>query len=252
MFDWYINPFDRVATNVPILRDAFPDWASDEGIFDALEDLTGVTLPWDGIVDSVELNFDYFGNHSGAKFCAPAVMTLLDENGEVPDTARALLAKVIWAKFAEPWKHLWDTNMVTYNPIHNYDMSDTRNRLRGEKGAQSDVRNVDDTVTHGKTVESKGYVYGFNNTDADGKPSDRDFTEEGGTTEDLTEDTNVRNTVTEESEIETTHRSGNIGVTTTQQMLTSERLLWKWNYFDQIYRDIDTVLSLPIYDACRV
>ena len=252
MFDWYINPFGRVATDVPILRDAFPDWASDEGIFDALADLTGVTLPWDGVVDSVELNFDYFGNHSGGKFCAPAVMTLLDENREVPDAARTLLAKVIWAKFAEPWQHLWETNVVTYNPIHNYDMSDTRTLTRGETGIQSDVRSYNDTITHGRTSESKDYVYGMNTEAEGGKPSDRTFVEDGGTTEEEVSDNNVKNTAREGSEVETTRRSGNIGVTTTQQMLTSERLLWKWNYFDQIYRDIDSVLSLPIYDACRV
>ena len=53
-------------------------------------------------------------------------------------------------------------------------------------------------------------------------------------------------------EVETTARSGNIGVTTTQAMLESERSVWMWNFFDQIYKDIDSVLALPFYDACRI
>ena len=44
-------------------------------------------------------------------------------------------------------------------------------------------------------------------------------------------------------------RSGNIGVTTSQQMLESERELWRvWNFFRGIvYPDIDRVLTIEIY-----
>ena len=43
-------------------------------------------------------------------------------------------------------------------------------------------------------------------------------------------------------------RSGNIGVTTSQQMIESERLLWVWNFFrDVVFRDVDRVLTISIY-----
>ena len=43
-------------------------------------------------------------------------------------------------------------------------------------------------------------------------------------------------------------RQGNIGVTTTQQMLQSERDLWKWNYFTEVvFPDLDSVFTLKIY-----
>lgn len=44
-------------------------------------------------------------------------------------------------------------------------------------------------------------------------------------------------------------RAGNIGVTTSQQMLQSERDLWQlWNFFEHVvYRDLDKILVLPIY-----
>ena len=42
-------------------------------------------------------------------------------------------------------------------------------------------------------------------------------------------------------------RVGNIGVTTTQQMLESEIELWKWNFFKQVFEDIDSVCCLSIY-----
>ena len=43
-------------------------------------------------------------------------------------------------------------------------------------------------------------------------------------------------------------RSGNIGVTTSQQMITSERELWLWHYFqDVVFKDISKALTLSIY-----
>lgn len=43
-------------------------------------------------------------------------------------------------------------------------------------------------------------------------------------------------------------RSGNIGVTTSQQMLQAEHELWRWNFFeDVVFPDIDRVITLMIY-----
>lgn len=45
----------------------------------------------------------------------------------------------------------------------------------------------------------------------------------------------------------TLERSGNIGVTTTQQMAQSEIELRKWLYFESVFKDIDNILTLSIY-----
>ena len=43
-------------------------------------------------------------------------------------------------------------------------------------------------------------------------------------------------------------RSGNIGVTTSQQMIEAERNLWDWNFFNEVlYPDLDELLTLQIY-----
>lgn len=49
-------------------------------------------------------------------------------------------------------------------------------------------------------------------------------------------------------------RSGNIGVTTSQQMIESERSLWRWNFFSVVFSDIDSVLCLDVYEysECEV
>lgn len=46
---------------------------------------------------------------------------------------------------------------------------------------------------------------------------------------------------------ETTDTKGNIGVTTSQQMLESEIALWKWNFLENIFNNLDSVLTLAIY-----
>ena len=45
-----------------------------------------------------------------------------------------------------------------------------------------------------------------------------------------------------------TTTSGNIGVTTNQQMLESEmELRFKWNFFESIFKDVDNILTVNIY-----
>ena len=43
-------------------------------------------------------------------------------------------------------------------------------------------------------------------------------------------------------------RSGNIGVTTTQQLIESERSVSQWSFFERVFKDIDYVLCLDVYD----
>ena len=245
----FINPFAEQSTEVPLLREAFADWKIGYGIFEALESLN-VDLPWS--TDSIILDIEYFGNRSGAKLSAPVVMNLLGDTEELTESSREILARIIWNKFGEPWKRLWETNVIAYNPIHNYNMTDTRNLAKGESEARVEKLDSVDSTAHGKTTEGIDYTYGLNNTDVKGKKANRTTTSEGGTTVDTGDSNRKDDTVRASNEVETITRSGNIGVTTTQKMLSDERELWVWNFFDQVYKDIDSVLALPIYDPCRV
>ena len=251
MYDtyWPINPFSEERSHVPILREVFPDWKLDKGIFDRLATLYDV--PWADDAESSVLNYEYFGNHSGGKLAAPVVLNILGENESLDDIDRDVLASIIWTKFKEPWTRLWATNVVAYNPIHNYDMTETRILDRDDHGEEYFGEGTTDTTRHGRTTNNIHNVFGMN-SDGMGKPSDSDSSVEGGTTPNEGSVESGRETEGQRDETETTTRAGNIGVTTSQQMVKSERDLWLWNYFDQIYRDIDTVLSLPIYDPCRI
>lgn len=92
------------------------------------------------------------------------------------------------------------------------------NRQNTDSGTVTTEKSGDDTIQ-------------YNVSDAD-----------TGTVKDVNagEDTSTRNYTLE--------RSGNIGVTTSQQMIESERNLWLWNFFYKVvFPDVDRVLALQIY-----
>ena len=61
---------------------------------------------------------------------------------------------------------------------------------------------------------------------------------------------------TEKFEVDTARsleRHGNIGVTTSQQMLQSEHELWLWNFFfDVVFPDLDKILCLYVYNNANL
>ena len=126
----------------PVLREVFPEWQSGEGIFYYLAELG--PLPWseDESVDQTVLDVAYFGNHSGGKFCSPLVEHLLDDDGVLPAAACETIAKILLAKYKPNWFHLWETNIVAYNPIHNYDMTENRSLLRADSSSEDLGRKV--------------------------------------------------------------------------------------------------------------
>jgi len=248
----WIRPYFDHPDPEPILRDVFDGWTLGNGIFNYLSAIT--TLPWSDVetVDEAALDIAYFGNHSGGKFCSPLVKLVLDENGVVPNLARETIAKILISKYLPNWQHLWYTNEAVYSPIHNYDMTENRTLRTADSEAVKDVRNGTDSTDHGRTTDEMDYTYGLNTDTDNPKPSDKFYTEEGGTTTNTSESTDNRNKVGAGEEEEETHRAGNIGVTTTQKLLQEERELWLWNFFDQVFNDLDRELALMFHDSCRV
>ena len=260
----------------PILRDVFSGWELGTGLFSFLASQT--TMPWASAenVDNSVLDIAYFGNHSGGKFCAPLVKLLINDDGVVPNAARITSAKIIISKYLNNWNHLWETNVAVYSPIHNYDMYEERDLATTDDnvettdgelsrtGTEGLTHGMVESTQHGRTEDNVNYKYGLNTTVYQQNRSDENVSTEGGTTTttDSGTDTTTRNlvdstdqTVTEDNEgteHEETHRYGNIGVTTTQKLLQEERNLWLWNFFDEVFNDLDKELALAFHDPCRV
>lgn len=260
----------------PILRDAFTGWESGTGIFNAIT--SQATMPWadDENVDSTTLDIAYFGNHSGGKFCAPIVKLLVNDDGVLPLQARTAIARIIIAKYLNNWNKLWATNVAVYSPIHNYDMYEERDLATTDDNVETVEDETSHTGTdttqygrvqstqHGRTTDEINYQYGLNTEVYEQDRSDQTQVEEGGTTvvTNSGSDINTPNLVdstdkstvqdNEGTEHEEIHRYGNIGVTTSQKLLEEERNLWRWNFFDEVFRDLDKELTLKFHDPCRV
>lgn len=250
---WFLSPFFDSKDPEPILRDVFNGWNTGSGIFNYLAQITD--LPWKDVetVDNTVLDIAYFGNHSGAKFCSPIVKLSIDaETGFVSEAARITIAKILISKYLQNWKHLWETNVAVYTPIHNYDMTESRHLKTADSTSEKGNSNREDVTEHGRTQTEMDYKYGLNTDTENPRPSDRIDSTEGGSTTTTSENTDQRNRVGAGEEEETTHRAGNIGVTTTQKLIEEERNLWLWNFFDQVFNDLDRELALMFHDPCRV
>lgn len=137
---------------------------------------------------------------------------------------------------------LVDTLSLEYNPIENYSMTekgtDTRtpNITQTNKGVNTNTVGVDTSITTGKTTFDK----------SDSFINDTKTTNTGTNTD--TQDINT--TVTTAGNEKIVHeftRSGNIGVTTSQQMIESERQLAMFSVVDLFVKAIADIILIGVY-----
>jgi len=123
-----------------------------------------------------------------------------------------------------------------YNPIENYSMRQTET---------PDITETLHTETNTNLTtdgENHGDVYGFNSTTASHlNAGDNTQTTSGN------KDDNFSDSSRTESGTRTLTRSGNIGVTTSQQMLTSEIELRRFDFLEELYKCMDKILVASVY-----
>lgn len=148
--------------------------------------------------------------------------------------------------------------------------SDIKTKTSGEtKSDPGDVTNLrsgfnsSDYVADSKSTEAQGIVSldpdkNYSETKGDESANfthttagaDENFTRVTDSTSHTQSYDSTLTSTKEFNDVTKTHnftRSGNIGITTSQQMQQSSLELWKYNYFEQVMRDIDTVLTCRMY-----
>lgn len=195
------------------LNDIIDILSGDNGIFYALKTLNKFT--WLNDTLSSQLDLDYYLNHSGNKYISHFTDVLYKNN---PSTYLTLLADVIYNRYGDNWNKIYDAYFNNdYNPIENYSMIEEENQ------------NTDMETT----LKNKNNVYGFNTSSDTGISNNyQDNT------------TNVKGKFDDNHRKLT--RSGNIGVTTSQQMLESEIDLRKFDFYQMIMNDIDNIMCLMV------
>ena len=180
--------------------------------------------------------------------------------------------------------NLTKTTSGTDTETPNVTKTRTDNLSHTKRGTDTDTKNLTDTTTPNLTTVTDDDIYGFNSssasnankrtehatgtnsethtgtdehtyniTDADtGTQTEQttgtDTTQHSGSETNTGTQTDAQSGSDTQTRNYELTRSGNIGVTTSQQMIESERQLWKWDYFyDIVFPDIDHVLTLSVY-----
>lgn len=151
------------------------------------------------------------------------------------------------------WQKLYDTLNLEYNPIENYDrkedITDTTQTDRTTAGkasgnnteATTEKRTEDTTLKHDVSAENA----------ADYQPDNRDITTGNsavlsnrniGTTSETSGTEGITETY-----VHTNRTHGNIGVTTSQQMIEAERSLVRYSLIEEIAEDYRDAFCLDIY-----
>lgn len=135
----------------------------------------------------------------------------------------------------------------------------TPNLTRNGTGTVNDNGSATNTNQNG--------IWGFNSsTSVPSDMSDGTATNQNTTTRDLTEtetgtdttdhtNTDTYNRSYTETGTDTTAgtssrkltRTGNIGTNTFQNLLQQERNIWMYDFFEQVFKDVDSILTIPIY-----
>lgn len=194
-----------------------------------------------------------------------AIDTILMRTRELeilyPDLTYMKNRITIWSnKYQINWKKLYDTTVLEYNPIENYDRMEDWTDTDDETStsARDNTRNTTNTVKSTSTNEIMNSVNvtdqntAFNAGLADHAKqiTDGDTTENGSITNTETgkdtENENVNGGRTGRH-TRTGRAHGNIGVTTSQQMIQSERDLVVFNLYDVIAESFIENFCLMVY-----
>ena len=191
----------------------------------------------------VMLDADYFGGHSADKYVSPLFQKTYDFTRDAESPFNALnsrLAQIIYNRFAVKWKKIYDALMTEYNPLENYSMEE----IRTPDLTTDETQNEKTDVTTERETSATNSYKGFNADDpVEVNKTDGDETT---TTTGAKADNEISKKI-EQTGTETLTRSGNIGVTTSQQMLESEFKVRQYDFYKMVYNDIDSVLCLSIY-----
>lgn len=156
-----------------------------------------------------------YKTHSGLKNISNYLTMLCDEDVSPSIADRELMiSDTILIKYGSNWEHILNAYLKQYEPLENYDMHEDENQ------------NTNITIT----TNGDNNTFGFNTESEDGIPASK--SEITQTTDGKFND-NYRQL----------HRHGNVGVTTSQQMLLSELSLRSYDVIERMFTDLDDLFT---------
>lgn len=135
--------------NQKITLENTSDYMNGQGIFNILS-TTHPDLPWVSKISGVDLDLDYYLNHSGEKVISRLVQKLLNTDKELTSVELIKLSNIIYNKYSDSWKRVFSAFELQYNPIWNKDYTEEftdSEENSGENGS---------TITYGKVLTNGG------------------------------------------------------------------------------------------------
>lgn len=204
-----------------------------------------------GSTNTLNLDTDYHLNYSSNKNVSILVDNIL--KGEEPTKEyNDKLASIIISRFFDKWEHIITTMELEYNAIENYSMveeeSSNNSGETSSSGSSSNETKQKSNLTTTNNVEHKRSGYNSSTYEPDSQDTQTTLVK-GSPDENYTNATNstTDSLSTSNEGSRTLTRSGNIGVTTSQQMIESELKLREYNINKMMYDDIDTILTSSLY-----
>ena len=226
------------------LNEAFADYETKGGIFSNIEN-----LPWSSVMAGSQVDTLYFDTHSGERFSARIITRRIGDAGYLTSDDRRTISALVYAMFKTQWTKLWVTMNPDYEPLTNYQMTEN------ETGNNTYTRTPNITRNHTGTDKNDSNSHSNNQSNLWGFNSDTSVPSDMSDGDTTVNTTNTRNLTDTETGTDTTAgentrrltRTGNIGTNTFQNLIQQERNLWMYNFFEQVFKDVDSVLTIPIY-----
>ena len=265
------------------VNEIYSEWKTGKGFFYYLFDfLSDSEIECDFIPDSDTaeiLDMKYHAGFSGDKITSTFVDKYLDDSDGLSEEYKQRFAAIFWKLNSTNLLREWEIQTADYNPLNNYDMSETysgtnsgsnsntttHNSTTTNTGTDTTRTNTDITTETGANGSSvvEHDLNGFNSSGS-GVPADstttRDKTTTTGTGTNNYSAVEHGHTITDSggmsstgsnsgSDSHTLTRSGNIGVTTSVEMLSKHGELWNmWNFYDSVlFPAVDKLIAIPIY-----
>lgn len=207
-------------------------------------------LAWLQTEDKNSLWINYLYNHSGNK----EESCLLSNYVFVNENSLDILNNIIKNIYLDKWNKLYNVLNSEYNPIENYNrVENTTINNTGNETTNENINNSEVLTgghTNNNTNENTHKVSAFNDENFSNDSNDINNSTDVFTYNDETKINTGTNTSSKNNTgTNETHStiSGNIGVTTTQQMIVSEIELRKYNLVNEFYSDLDNLLTIGIY-----
>lgn len=180
------------------------------------------------------------------------------------------------------YSKLYNTLLLEYNPLDNVNATITNSygaiSNTKVKGQQVDIHERDAktdstseniggvTTTRGANdITETNNIYGFNTSSANGVNADKKIINNGAYTDTIGQHTNANtlnygkdkltetygnrsDTDSTQAHTDTITRVGNIGVTSSQELLKQEREVAIFNFYEHIFTDILNIITLGVFE----